>query len=133
MLNCAKRALLEGAGGDRRVIIADAGFPSARAEEARPLATACGDIAAPAISAFHQAGENVRRLSFGWRRMATAPARHSLLHAPPISLLNNAQLRHIGKAQFTFGIDPGDTLAGIGILDEALSVPNQPAGIEVLP
>ena len=52
-LNCAECALLDDAGGDCPVIIADAGLAPACAEEARPLAAACGDVAAPATSAFH--------------------------------------------------------------------------------
>lgn len=70
-LNCAERALLNDAGGDRRVIIANAGVAPASAEEAWPLAAACGDIGAPAASVLHQTGEKVRRLAFCRRGIAT--------------------------------------------------------------
>ncbi|AWX93250.1 hypothetical protein DPM13_09325 [Paracoccus mutanolyticus] len=50
----------------------------------------------------------------------------------PEIVVEDAQFRHLLDYPVLFRIEPGLTLAGIGILDEALAVPDDPADIHLV-
>ncbi|KGJ07612.1 hypothetical protein IT40_20585 [Paracoccus versutus] len=94
-------------------------------------------IAAAAAAAFDQAGEKVLRAAAVVQRIACLPAAGRegefalpRLHRVPERLIDDAQIRHLLHHPFAFRIQPRHPPAGIGILDVAQPVPDQPADIE---
>src|SRR5262249_3993551 len=56
----------------------------------------------------------------------------SRLHSIPKVLLDDAQFRHLLDYPLRAGLEPGDPLAGVRILDEALPIPDDPADVHLI-
>src|SRR5216683_7478267 len=56
----------------------------------------------------------------------------ALLHPQPQLVIDNAQLRYLSPDPFCLGVRTRHALAGVRVLDEALPVPDQHSGIELI-
>ncbi|GAK33941.1 hypothetical protein AQ1_01834 [alpha proteobacterium Q-1] len=95
-------------------------------------------IAAPALGAFDEAGEEVARAARCGKAVASildiALADRGLarLHLGPKFIVDDAQLRDLLDDPLLFRVWARDTLARIRILEKALAVPDEPAYVKLV-